>query len=97
MPVILAVAAFIAARQNRKRVVLLFATSAAIYFRGAFLTTVAVNVPTNEALAQVTVPSDTGAAREIWQAYSTPLQFWHTLTTVVSGFALMLTGFAIFS
>jgi uncharacterized membrane protein len=69
--------------------------SAAVYFCGAFLTTALINVPMNEALAQVAVPSDTETARRIWQDYSAPWQTWNTVRTVFSGIALVLTGLAI--
>lgn len=96
-PVTLALTAFIAARESRTKAAFLFTTSAAIYFAGALLVTAMVNVPMNEALAQVTVPTDSAAAADIWKAYSTPWQFWNTLRTLVSGFALLLTGLAIFA
>lgn len=95
-PVILALTAAIAARQNRVRAAALFFASAVIYAVGALLVTAMVNVPMNDALAQVTVPADSAAAADIWQAYSTPWQFWNTLRTLVCGFALLLTGLAIF-
>ncbi|WP_420567886.1 DUF1772 domain-containing protein [Thalassovita sp.] len=96
-PVILAVTAFIAANQNLMRAAVLFFAGGALYFVGALLVTALVNVPMNEALAQVTVPEDSDAAQDIWQAYSAPWQFWNTLRTIASGGALVLTGLAIFS
>ena len=95
-PVILALTAAIAARQNRSRAAALFLASAVIYAAGALLVTAIVNVPMNDALAQVSVPTDSVAATEIWLAYSTPWQFWNTFRTLVSGLALLLTGIAIF-
>ncbi len=96
-PVILAMTAFIASRQHRKRAAFLFAASAGVYVGGAFLVTVLANVPMNEALAQVTIPASSDDARQIWQDYSAPWQFWNTLRTLFSGLALLLTGFAILS
>lgn len=96
-PVILTVTAFIAARQDRRRSALLFGTSAVIYVCGAFLVTVIVNVPMNESLAQVSIPPDAVKARLIWQTYSETWQFWNMVRTMVSGLALMLTGYAISS
>lgn len=95
-PVILALTAAIAARQNRSRAAALFLAGAVIYAAGALLVTAIVNVPMNDALAQVSVPTDSAAATEIWLAYSTPWQFWNTFRTLVSGLALLLTGIAIF-
>jgi uncharacterized membrane protein len=96
-PVILAVTAFIAARQHRRHAALLFAASAGIYVGGAFLVTAMVNVPMNDALAQISGPANSDAARQIWQDYSAPWQFWNTLRTLFCGLALLLTGFAILS
>ena len=95
-PVILVTTAFIAARCQRKRSASLFAASAALYIAGALLITIMVNVPMNEAFAQVIVPTVRSVALEIWQAYSAPWQFWNTLRTVASGLALLLTGFSLF-
>lgn len=94
-PAILAATAFIALRLDRKPAAAMFASGAAVYFVGAFLITIFINVPMNEALAQVTIPADSDAAREIWRAYSAPWQFWNTIRTLVSGLALILTGMAI--
>ena len=96
-PVLLVLTALIAARQNRGRAAALFLAGAVIYVAGALLVTAMVYVPMNEALAQVTVPTDSAVAADIWQVYSTPWQFWNTLRALVSGFALLLTGLAIFS
>ena len=96
-PVILVITSYIAFKQTRNRSAIFFASSAALYVAGAFLVTIMVNVPMNEELARVVVPTDSVAAGEIWQAYSTPWQFWNTIRTVVSGFALGLTGLAIYS
>jgi len=48
-------------------------------------------------LAGTVVPTDQQAARDLWQAYSAPWQFWNVVRTVVSGVALVLTGLAIHS
>lgn len=96
-PVILAVTAFMAFKQNRKRSALLFGASAAVYIVGAFLVTVMINVPMNEALGQITVPTEREAARQIWHDYSAPWQTWNRVRALVSGLALMLTGFAVLS
>ena len=96
-PVILVSTAFIAARQNNKTSATLFAAGAAIYFVGALMVTVMVNVPMNEALSRVVVPTDNTEAAEIWHDYSATWQYWNTLRTLVSGLALLLTGLAIYS
>lgn len=96
-PLILVLTAIIAARNRRRRSAALFGASSAVYFFGALLVTAMVNVPMNEALAQVTVPKDSDTATDIWQAYSAPWQFWNSLRTLVSGLALLLTGLAIYT
>ncbi|WP_425079692.1 DUF1772 domain-containing protein [Ruegeria denitrificans] len=95
-PIILGVTAYIAAWQLRKRSAMLFCLAAILYIVGAFLITAAVNVPMNEALAEVAVPIDIGSAREIWQDYSASWQVWNVLRTIVSGVCLILTGLAIY-
>lgn len=96
-PVILILTALLAIRQERTRSAALFAASAAAYLAGAFLVTVMVNVPLNEALARVRVPTDSARAAVLWQNYSEPWQFWNTLRTLASGLALLLSGLAIHS
>lgn len=95
-PVNLATTSTLAARHNRKRAAVLFASAAGVYVAGAFLVTVTLNVPMNAALAEVTVPTDTETASTIWHSYSAPWQFWNFIRTVFSGLALVLTVLAIF-
>ncbi|MEQ8967270.1 MAG: DUF1772 domain-containing protein [Azospirillaceae bacterium] len=94
-PVFLALTALITWSQACRMSATLFAASAAVYFCGAFLITATINVPMNEALAQVTVPADAESARRIWQDYSQPWQTWNTVRTVFSGIAVLLAGMAI--
>ena len=54
-----------------------------------------VNVPMNENLAKLSVPTDIEAAREIWLAYSPDWQFWNQLRTVTSGIGVLLVGLGI--
>lgn len=74
----------------------LFAAAGLVHLFGAMILTMAVNVPMNEALAAIPVPSETSEAKRIWQEYSEPWQFWNTVRTFVSGVTLALTGMAIF-
>jgi len=94
-PIILVATAVVAFRRDRRRSALLFGASAAVYICGAFLVTATVNVPMNEALAQITVLTEINAARNVWEAYSGPWQTWNTIRTIVSGLALVLTGLAV--
>lgn len=95
-PIILVATAFIAMRQKRNRSATLLAAGAALYFAGAFVVTVMVNVPMNEALAEAAVPTDADAAHRIWQAYSPQWQVWNSLRTLASGASLILTGLAVY-
>lgn len=95
-PMILAATSCIALVQQHRRAAALFGAAAGLYILGAFLVTATVNVPMNEALSQVTIPSDITAARHIWQEYSSSWQFWNMLRTITSGASLLLTGVAIY-
>lgn len=95
-PAILVATAVIAAGQIRKRSAVQFGLAAILYIVGAFLVTATVNVPMNEALAEVVVPADTEQAREIWQNYSASWQVWNLLRTIMSGVCLILTGLGIY-
>lgn len=79
------------------RSAILFAAGAVVYFIGAFLVTVMVNVPMNEALATMAVPADRADAAWIWKDYSALWQVWNTARTLVSGLALILVALAIHS
>ena len=57
--------------------------------------TMVVNVPMNEALAEVAVPEDMGAAARIWADYSRTWQVWNVALTLVSGGTLALAGVGI--
>lgn len=95
-PLILVATSFVAMTQRQRRSAALFGLAAGIYVVGALVVTATVNVPMNEALAEVVVPTDTEAARVIWRDYSSSWQFWNTLRAVVSGVSLLLTGLAIY-
>ncbi len=96
-PVFLGVTALVAVSQRHKGAAALFGSAAVIYFLGAFLVTASVNVPMNEALGAITVPTDQAAAQEIWTAYSSQWQVWNLIRTLVSGLSLVLTGLGIFA
>ncbi|MDJ0825447.1 MAG: DUF1772 domain-containing protein [Rhodobacter sp.] len=91
-PVVLGVTAVLAWSARRRLAAAAFGTGALVYLFGGLFLTATVNVPMNEALAEVSIPEATDAAREIWVAYSEPWQFWNQLRTAVSGAALLLAG-----
>ncbi len=95
-PVILILTAILSYFSQRRVAALAFATSAVVYVVGAFLTTMTVNVPMNEALAAITIPENLEEARQIWQRFSNRWQVWNLIRTIASGISLMLTGYALF-
>ncbi len=68
----------------------LFALAAAIYLTLGLVLTMTINVPMNEALAEVSIPGDIEEARAIWQAYSGRWQVWNQIRTVASGLAFVV-------
>jgi len=94
-PVVLAATSTLALAQGRRVSAKAFAAAAVVYLLGGLFATMLVNVPMNEALALVTIPETTEAARDIWQIYSEPWQVWNVARTVASGVALMLAGYAV--
>lgn len=92
-PVVLAAAGWIAWRRARPAGIA-FVAAALVYLLGTLILTMAVNVPMNDALAQVPVPDDQAAAAAIWNAFSPRWQAWNVARTVASGAALALAGWA---
>ena len=94
-PVVLAAAALTAWRTEERRGALLFASAGLLYVLGAMVPTVTINVPLNEVLAALETPLGTAAAREAWQAYSGPWQFWNAVRAIAGGGALLLVGWSV--
>lgn len=95
-PFVLILTAMIAWRMGLVRPALVFSLAGFVYLFGGMILTITVNVPMNEALGQVTIPTDLAAAQQIWTDYSPTWQRYNILRTVVSGVALTLTGIGIF-
>ncbi|WP_433412221.1 DUF1772 domain-containing protein [Microtetraspora malaysiensis] len=72
----------------------LFFAAAATYVLGAFLPTVVVNVPMNEALAAATVPADPDEAARLWAEFSGRWTRWNTVRAVFCLVSLLLVGLA---
>ena len=70
--------------------------AAATYVLGAFVPTVVVNVPMNEALDAANVPSDANDAGKLWSAYSARWTRWNSARAVFSLLSLLLVGLALF-
>lgn len=94
-PLVLLLAAGAALITGARSAAVLFALAAAVYFGGGLILTMLINVPMNEALAQVTVPEDVDAARSIWDAYSQPWQLYNQIRTGFSGLSLTLASVAL--
>ncbi len=94
-PVALVLAALAARLAGAGTAALLLGLAAGTYVAGAFLPTVLVNVPMNEALAQVAVGDDEVAARTTWTAYSPRWQWWNALRMIASFLAVFLAGMAL--
>lgn len=94
-PVVTGITAFMLYRADQGPAALWFALATAVIALLAVLLTMGVNVPMNEALAQVAVPTDIDAARAIWLAYSPDWQFWNQLRTATSGLGLLMVGIGI--
>lgn len=91
-PIVLGVTALLAVAHRHHAAGQSFAAAGLIYGAGGLVLTVSLNVPMNEALAQVVVPQDIDAARDIWQAYSTDWQFWNVLRSLAAALTLGLAG-----
>lgn len=94
-PVVLLVAGLISWAERQSSPALLLLAAAALYAVGGLGLTLLVNVPMNEALAQVAVPADLAEATRIWQDYSSRWQVWNMVRTVVSGVSLLLAVLAV--
>lgn len=96
-PVILGVTALALWRQKFLKSALLFALSSGVYFCFGLVLTMAVNVPMNEALATIAIPTDIMEAQELWLAYSSKWQFWNQARTVASGLSFLIAVWAVLS
>lgn len=88
-PVVLTITALVLRMAVQTSAAAWFLAGAVIYLAFGLFLTMAVNVPMNEALAAVLVPTDIETAREIWRGYSGRWQFWNQVRTVASGAALV--------
>jgi len=89
-PIVLGTTAIVLWRQSFGTSAALFAASALVYFGLGLLVTMFVNVPMNEALGLIVVPSAVTEAQEIWNNYSPRWQFWNQFRTVTSGLSFIL-------
>lgn len=78
-----------------RRAAWLFAVAGVVYLVGGLILTASVNVPMNEALGALPVPTDPGEAAAIWAAYSPRWQVFNLIRTGFSGLSLLITGAAL--
>ena len=91
-PLVGLIAAYFVWRSGEVQAAILLAAASIIYFVGALLPTMFVNVPMNEALAIVTGLDEPGRAAQIWADYSPTWQMWNIARTIASGVALLTFG-----
>ena len=84
------------AAQQRPAALWFGAATLIIAMLGVVLT-MAINVPMNEALAQMPVPEDITAAQAIWDGYSSDWQFWNQMRTIATGFGVLFIGVGMLS
>lgn len=97
-PMVLALTAVAMFLSRQRKAACWFVAAAVIYAGFGLVLTVLVNVPMNEALAEVSpVPSNVDAARDIWAGYSGHWQVWNQVRTVASGLALACAAFGVMS
>lgn len=88
-PFLLALAAFLFWREAARQPALWFALAAVIYLLGGLVLTTLVNVPMNEELGALTLPTDEAELRVIWENYSPRWQLFNLIRTIASGAALL--------
>lgn len=96
-PLVLGATAMVLWRQRLSKAASLFALSAGVYFGFGLVLTMAVNVPMNEALAKVAVPTDIAQARLIWLDYSPKWQLWNQTRAIASGISFLIAVTAVLS
>lgn len=89
-PVALGAAGLLLRSTRRSAAARWFFAAAAVYFVGGLILTMALNVPMNEDLAEVVVPSSLDEAQQIWNDYSGRWQTYNVIRTIASGTALLL-------
>lgn len=91
-PVVTGLAGVLALSEGRRTMAALLLVSAGLSVAGSILWTATMNLPLNEGLAAVGVPTDIDQAREIWQEYSREWKNANLFRTVVTGITLTLAG-----
>ena len=94
-PLVLGVTATVLSVGRQKASGRWFAAAAFVYLVFGLFLTMAINVPMNEALAEIGIPDDVEAARQIWQDYSVRWQIWNQTRAFASSLALVLASIGV--
>lgn len=94
-PLVLAVTAAWGWATGRRAAAMRLVAAVLVYLLGAFVPTVMINVPMNQALMLTDLSQPTQVLSEIWTAYSSTWQISNIARTVASGVALLLVGAAL--
>lgn len=95
-PFIVLITAVLAFQQAYRRAGIAFAIAGLIGLFGGVVLTISINVPMNEALAQLGTIENFAEAQAVWADYSPSWQFWNLMRTFATGLALMLVGYGIY-
>ncbi|TDB88397.1 DUF1772 domain-containing protein [Actinomadura sp. KC216] len=74
----------------------LFFVAAGVYFAGALVPTIAINIPMNKALQAVTIPEDASEAAKIWSDHSGRWTTWNTVRTVFCWASLLAMSLGVY-
>lgn len=88
-------ATIIVYKHSNRKVSMLLLMATFIYVLGAFLPTLMVSVPMNNALATIDANAITTEAANIWNQYSGDWKFWNLVRTVASGLGVFFTALAL--
>ncbi|GAB1819951.1 anthrone oxygenase family protein [Herbidospora sp. RD11066] len=95
-PLVAAVAGVLLLSSGQRAAAVLIFAGAAVYVLGAFIPTMIVNVPLNNALVAAGDITDPARAAQVWAAFAPKWAPWNHLRTVASCAGLLLTGAALF-
>ncbi|MGH3242166.1 MAG: DUF1772 domain-containing protein [Spirillospora sp.] len=84
VPVVAIAAGVLLLTLDQKAAAILFFAAAAVYFVGALIPSFAVNIPMNNDLDAVKIPSDAAEATKVWSDYSGRWTAWNTARAVFS-------------
>jgi uncharacterized membrane protein len=94
-PFVMALAALLAQRERRTTMATLMLAAAVVYAVGGLLLPMLVNIPMNEALAALAVPTSRAEAETLWADYSPRWQVFNQVRTGASGLSLLLATAAV--